>query len=61
MYLKYYLKASKGILLDFGGPGLVKESEFDAAKIKEFDAMKDDITNIKGTMAAILDHLKKQK
>ena len=39
----------------------VKESEFDASKIREFDAMKDDITNIKGTMAAILDHLKKQK
>ena len=38
----------------------VKESEFDAAKVREFNAMKDDIANIKGTMAAILDHLKKQ-
>ena len=36
----------------------VKESEFDASKIREFDAMKDDIANIKGTMTAILDHLK---
>ena len=32
----------------------------DASKDKEFDAMKDDIANIKGTMAAILDHLKKK-
>ena len=39
----------------------VNESEFDAKKNREFDAMKDDIVNIKGTMAAILDHLKKTK
>ena len=44
-----------------GVPPSVKQSEFDASKIREFDAMKDDIANIKGTMAAILDHLKKQK
>ena len=33
-------------------------SELDAMKIREFDSMKQDIANIKGTMAEILSYLK---
>ena len=33
-------------------------SELDATKIREFDSMKQDIANIKGTMAEILSYLK---
>ena len=35
-----------------------QQSQFDDRKIREFDDMKEDIANIKGTMAEILSHLK---